>query len=256
MGWQRFGRSNGMDVTAKLRGDHAKRRCRSRTCRFHLTEDIREKLSRLRRVEWLRLPSDAAAQDLEWISQLTQLHGLSLNRAKLQGADFSCFEHFDALQLLDLSWGHMSATDFETLPRLDGLRWLLLDDRCITDQYVTHLAELALPSLERLSLEHTYVSDAGLARLCATYDDLTYLNLYNSELITGKSLYSIGRMKRLRFLGIGGTGLSSEYTRTPEVQQLEQLLPECRIDFGDSPERVNGPSDFHRVFLVHQEPGK
>ena len=63
--------------------------------------------------------------------------------------------------------------------------------------------------------------------------NLTYLNLYNSEGITGKSIPALGRMTRLRRLAIGGTGLSPRYRYTPEVQQLEKLLPDHTIDFGD-----------------------
>jgi hypothetical protein len=163
---------------------------------------------------------------------MTQLHGLSLAKANLNGADFSCLRDLQSLQLLDLALANMSARDFQTLPRLESLRAIELEGDQITDEFVSHLARLKVASLTRVSLDSTQVSDAGLAELCAVYN-LRYLNLYNSVRITGDAVDALARMDNLRTLGVGGTGLSPRYTFTSDVQRLRHLLPMCAIDYGD-----------------------
>jgi hypothetical protein len=200
--------------------------------RIELTEDVRRTLSRLRRVAWLRLCTETTAEDLRWIGGLTQLRGLSLEGAALQGADFTNLRELRSLQLLDLSSAEMAASDFATLPPLNALRAIHLQDGLVTDQYVTHLAELRLPSLTSVSLYHTRVSDEGLARLCAVYN-LKRLDLHGCSGVTGRSVEAIGRMTHLRALDIGGTGLAPEYTATPDLQRLRELLPACAIHCDD-----------------------
>ena len=131
----------------------------------HPTDELRERLSRLRRVQWLGLSTETTPEDLAWIGELTQLRGLSLAGAKLKGADFSHFAKLRSLQLLDLSRAHIPAQDFATLPWLRGLKCIAFEGNKITDQHIIHLAELQLPSLERLRLENTSVTDAGFADL-------------------------------------------------------------------------------------------
>ena len=55
----------------------------------HLTRTVREQVRQLRRVQWIRLPTEVTPADLVWIEELTQLRGLSLQGSHLEGADFS-----------------------------------------------------------------------------------------------------------------------------------------------------------------------
>jgi hypothetical protein len=201
-------------------------------CGISVTESIQRQLTHLRRVHWLRVGKETAADDLQWIRQIGQLRGLSLEGMDLRGVDLSPLGDLRSLQLLDLTSARLSVEDFRTLPRLECLRAIELDGHQVTDGYVGHLARLRLPSLVRLTLDSTSVSDTGLAELCGTYN-LKFLNLYQSRRITGNSVDAITKMNNLRTLGIGGTGLSPNYMRTTEVRRLEKLLPACSIDYGD-----------------------
>ena len=78
----------------------------------HPTDDLRQRLSRLRRVEWLALSAETTAADLRWIGKMTQLRGLSLAGADLTGADFLHLQNLQSLQLLDLSGARVPDTIF------------------------------------------------------------------------------------------------------------------------------------------------
>ena len=199
---------------------------------LHLTDDIRERLSRLRRVQWLRLSTDTIPADFRWIGQLTQLRGLSLAGTALNGGDFSQLRNLQSLQLLDLFDADMSVKDFETLPQLIQLQALRLSGSRVVDGHLVHLAQLRLPSLRRLDLYDTHISDVGLGELCRSYN-LTHLDLYLAENVTGNVVDDISRMTHLRKLAVGGTGLAPRYLWTPELDKLHNLLPRCSIDCGD-----------------------
>jgi len=199
---------------------------------IRITEPIRMQLSRLRRVQWLRLSTETTAHDLSWIGALPQLRGLSLRGANLEGADFRNFAALQSLQWLDLAWADMSADDFATLPRLAKLQTLFLAGKNVDDQHLLHLAQLRLPALATLSLEATSVSDAGVAPFCARYN-LDCFNVFLSRNVTEQSVSALGRMTNLRTLGIGGTGLSPNFGKTPAVERLCSLLPNCSVDYGD-----------------------
>lgn len=199
---------------------------------YSLTDEVRAKVSQLRRVHWLRLPIEAGPADLRWLGKIEQLRGISLAEADMTGADFQILSHLKAIQWLNLNYARMTADDFKTLPQLKSLQVLCLDGRFVTDEYLFHLAELRLPSLITLSLKYTNVTDAGLERICFVYE-LQNLNLLDSERVTKKSVESIARMGTLRELGIGGTGICPDYHMNDAIRELHRRLPQTRVDYGD-----------------------
>ena len=60
--------------------------------RIHLTDGVRQQLSRLRRVQWLRMCTETTAEDLAWISRLSQLRGLSLEGGAVKRCRFRMLE--------------------------------------------------------------------------------------------------------------------------------------------------------------------
>lgn len=118
---------------------------------------------------------------------------------------------------------------------LAGLKSLVsihLGGTDISDAGLSHLAGLA--SLKRLHLERTRVTDTGLAHL-AKLENLAYLNLYETG-VTDAGLRHLRGLKSLKNLYLWHTKV------TPDgVEQLQEALPECRIDLGwEEPE---APSD-------------
>lgn len=174
--------------------------------------------------------SDWPRKDLVCVCR--ELRGLSLQGAKLTGCDFRNLTALQSLQWLNLSDADMTADDFATLPQLAGLHTLCLSGQNVTDAHLVHLARLRLPRLARLSLDTSSVSDAGLLPFCAAYN-LEHLNLFLSRNVTEQSVDALARMSNLRTLGIGGTGLSPNYRKTPAVERLHDLLPKCSVDYGD-----------------------
>jgi hypothetical protein len=103
---------------------------------FSLTDDLRAKVKRLRRVEWLRLPTNARGADLQWLGEMRQLRGISLAHADMTGADFRSLRQLSNLQWLNLYRTSMASRDFMTLPRFESLQVLFLGGEMVTDDYL------------------------------------------------------------------------------------------------------------------------
>ena len=84
---------------------------------LHMTDALRQQLSRLRRVQWLRLSAETTGEDLSWIGKLPQLRGVSLRGANLAGGDFRNLADVQTLQWLDLAYAEMTADQFAAFPR-------------------------------------------------------------------------------------------------------------------------------------------
>lgn len=196
-----------------------------------LTNELRSKLRPIRSVEWLRLSAGVEARDLEWIGAMARLRGLCMAHARLGGADFQHLKACHSLQWLDLSYADISSGVFKTLPPFPKLETVVLAGNSITDKHLQHLARLRLPSLNCLLLYYTSVTDLGVEHVCSEYD-LSYLDLFRAEGVTSDSIEPISRMKKLRLLGIGGTGICPDFTENESVRRLKQLLPGCTVDYG------------------------
>jgi hypothetical protein len=197
-----------------------------------LTDELRSQLAGLRQVHWLRLSAGVTSADLAWPGRMRQIRGLGLTHVDLTEGDFQALAAINSLQWLTLAQAKMSPKDFSTLPRLEKLQTLWLSGHQVTDAYLEHLAEIKLPSLLSLGLYYTSVTDAGMKRLCETYD-LEYLDFYSSEQVTEESIPAIARMRGLRCLGVGFSGIAPQARRTEAVDRLVRLLPKCRVDYGD-----------------------
>jgi hypothetical protein len=117
-------------------------------------------------------------------------------------------------------------------PRLSKLENLNLGHTGLTDKGIHHLICLDLPSLAALSLSDAKISDDGVVQLCAHYA-LRSLDLYCVRNITKRSIDPIWKMKSLRSLGIGLSGITPDGTLNPDVRHLQRLLPRCEVDYGD-----------------------
>ena len=91
---------------------------------------------------------------------------------------------------------------------------------------------MRLPSLASLGLHRTKVTDTGIQRLCSVYD-LEYLGLFFAQRVTERSVTQIARMKKLRLLGIGMSGMCPDARANETSQRLSRLLPTCKVDWGD-----------------------
>ncbi|HVX16289.1 MAG TPA: hypothetical protein VHC22_34200 [Pirellulales bacterium] len=129
-------------------------------------------------------------------------------------------------------WGASLVTDegISHLAGLKKLKWIHIDNSCITDRSLEILSRL--PALETLALQSNYFTDTGLSHLrgktqvrslwvgqplagtgitdegvafLAELPNLEELDLQNTK-ITAKSLEHLrGRLTKLKMLAIGGT---------------------------------------------------
>jgi len=197
-----------------------------------LTPEIKKRLAERDTVHDLTLAAGFESADLPWLAELHGVRRLRLIETNLANANFQAFAALEEMDNLSLYGCRFRDADFATFPRLEKLATLQLTGAAITDGCADQLAELRLPELRSLSLENTSVTDAGVRRLCGVYN-LEVLNLYLSEKNSEKSVPDIGRMNRLRLLGIGGTGLAPRFYPTAGVKELQRLLPKCTVDCGD-----------------------
>lgn len=197
-----------------------------------LTPDLRSQIEDLKRVEWLSISAGVTGADFRWLGNIINLRGLAVTNANLKGSDLRHLQRLKSLQWLTFSWSEMTESDFATLPYLSRLQTLWLEGNHVTDAYLKHLAKLRLPSLKTIGLYYTSATDAGMHDLCQVYD-LEYLDVFTSRKITSRSVRSIGRMNRLQSLGVGGSGISPDYSETDAVKEIRRLRPGCRVDFGD-----------------------
>ncbi len=202
--------------------------------KYHLSESAKRKIAESTSLQWLRLPTDAAADDIKWISEITSLRGLSLNGVDSRGADLSPLGALQNLQYLNLSMSKLSEEDFKSLPRLPKLEVLRLEG-VATDAILEHLASLKLPKLKKVNLAHSVlaVTDRGVSALCTQYD-LTFLSLFRVRSISADSVEVLGSEKQMRLLDVGLSGVCP--TPTPydvNAKRLEKLLPNCSVLSGD-----------------------
>jgi len=81
-------------------------------------------------------------------------------------------------------------------------------------------------------LYYSSATDLGVKDVCSVYD-LAYLDLFCAEGVTEKSIEPISRMKNLRLLGVGGTGICPDHVENESIRRLKRLLPECMVDYMD-----------------------
>lgn len=195
-----------------------------------LSPEMKSHIARFRRVKWLRMSANFTASDVQWLGQLEQLRGLSLAHADMTGVDFQALAPLQSLQWFNLYYAKITGSDFKTLPVLPSLHTLWLGGDHMGDEFITHLVELQLPSLRVLVLYNSSVTDKGVEELASSYD-LEELHLHACERVTERSIPSISKMKKLRLLGIGFTGISPQCTKNQAVERLQQLLPTCVVDY-------------------------
>lgn len=202
---------------------------------FHdvpLDEELRATLGRLTRVKWLSVSANVRGSDLRWICQMKQLHGLSLARADLRSCELSHLSDLGSIIWLNLQWADMSVDEFKTFPSLQTLQTLILDGTSVTDEHMFHLASIDLPSLSRLVLRYTSITDRGINALFSAYD-LETLCLDRCQGVTEKSLAVLAKGRRLRVISIGGTSMCRDYSENRYVKELRRLLPNAKVDYGD-----------------------
>jgi len=199
-------------------------------CRpYVLDDELKSAIQSAPRLTWLRLPEEYKENDLEWLTDLERLKGLSLKGVKLRNRDLTWLAKFENLKWLELEFG---AGNQLILPSLLELEVLRMTGRGITDQLLP-VAE-QFPKLKSLDVDSSEVTDDGVAQIAKNCPRLVKLDL-GWCFITYDCVASLAQLKALRYLYVNHTPLESQasgfaYGTIPELQIK---LPKCHIRIGE-----------------------
>ncbi len=203
---------------------------------FTIDEAAKNALRNAQNLRWLCLDDRATSADLEWISKLTELRGLSLSRASLEDADMSLFRSLQYLQWLNLSSAKLPPPSVSRLPTMPKLEVLFFSNVGLSDDHIPAVGQF--PKLRVLSFTMcSYdpgITDAGVRQLVNACPNLRYLHLVGHGRVTAQSVPQLGKLKELEYMHIGGSELEDTlYDRDFNgLPPLQKLLPRCYIGIG------------------------
>ena len=182
------------------------------------------------KIDWLRLGDLESSRELEWISKINGLKGLSVGFAKHHQIDISRLEKLHELKWLAIRLSAQnSSTSFPSMVKLESL-------------YVRgrHSNGLALqdgqfPSLVSLSVPFSAIDDEMLQSLSETNQELRFLDIRFCTAISLDSFWAFEKFKKLRKLDVGGTLLEEQLYDNfyGGIPRLQQMLEDCEIAYGD-----------------------
>ena len=199
---------------------------------YKLDRAFEKAVKNAHQLKWLCVPRGATPEDLRWISEMKQLRGLSLSRAKLRNAELRPLQSLSSLQWLNLEGAELPPADMSRLPDLPRLEVLVMDDvRPFEGQCDT---AGQFPSLRALSAARTVITDDGLRKLVASSPKLRYLDISGpSKRITVASIPELAKLTELKVLAIGDIAYAEQMTLIDDMPKLQRDLPECWIYAGD-----------------------
>lgn len=173
-------------------------------------------------LKYLTIGDGIRQSDLDRIGELIGLEGILFrNSETLRIAKVSMFNelkglksvHFSSSVVIDdpLSWKAWRSSELAALSVGDS----------DTDEFVPEPGQF--PNLEHYHALFSRISDDGVEKLVASCPKLKYLNLGSSSKITHESVATLGKLKNLRYLEIGGTAIHAR------VYDLQRMLPNCYI---------------------------
>ena len=150
---------------------------------------------------------------------------------------------------LHLADGEVTDQTLETIVALNAadaaqpVAWLNLAGTQVTDAGAESLAKLT--ELERLHIERTALTDAGLAKL-AGLKKLSYLNLYGTQ-ITDAGLETIAQLPNLKKVFVWQTGVSEEaIARFNQDHPKTEMVGEVKlvkVEFPEEEEKQDGDKE-------------
>lgn len=181
---------------------------------------------------------------LSHLADRPSLAVVELQSPRITDAGLRNLRQLKALKWLRLDRAHVSGQSLDGLGRFISLEGLSLADAPVTDDDVAMLRHL--PTVYRLDLSGTQITDRALEKVARYFPKLGELNLARTA-ITGKGLRSLVGLKLSR-LNVSETGLrnrdvedvASLYVYWLDIrgtsidvagrQRLMELLPNCRFE--------------------------
>jgi len=159
---------------------------------------------------------------LRRLRELPTLNCLDVSGTNFSDADIVHFQGQLLLKTLRLNGTKVTGEGLSHLAGLDTLDWLELAGAPVTDDGLAHLP--AFPALTQLNLSSTKITDEGLRRWKKP-KGLRSLHLMRVVGVTDDGIDTLSELKELASLNLVGTGMTAA-----GVENLQQLLPKCKID--------------------------
>lgn len=179
--------------------------------------DLAGALSREGDVRWLRVRTNSD-QGLSWLGKMEELKGLAVQSSL---SNLGTFPELKELRWLLLSLVPDGEKPVKGLPGLPGLEVLTyagnynIEDRDLP-------AQGQCPRLRALGTGFfAKITDKGLADLVSACPRLEHLNLANNKGLTSDAIASLKKLKYLRYVHVGGTGI--------DATRLQQAMPDCEV---------------------------
>lgn len=177
-------------------------------------------------------PCNFTDADLQWLTRLPRVPGLSLHNTAVTEEAFPLLSHIAELKRLDLRGTPFDDASIEHLQEIDGLQGLDLRDTAITDRGMKEIAKITSlitlhvaspgvtddgvlelaghPRLEMLNLSDSQVTDRGIA-VGALLPELR--NIYFARTaVTDAGLRALRDAPRLEVLSFNGTQITDQWT--------------------------------------------
>lgn len=160
--------------------------------------------------------------DLQTIGKIKSLMVLNLARSNDLTDSGICFlSHLRSLKHLTLSNNlHLKAANVGQWGPFPELQTLSLSDTATGDECLEQLSR-SFPKLRHLWLEHTLISDDGVAKLTRC-KEISLLNLQSNLRLTDACLESLQSMPNLEELNIATTNITS-------VADFQKSRPRCKL---------------------------
>lgn len=162
-------------------------------------------------------------QDLEMISRLRRITGLSLEGVPITDVGLRQLSEVTSLKWLTLSDTQVTANGLAPLRKLEGLEILGLNGLAITDDAIPQLC--AWKHLHSLFLSRTRITDAGLVSL-AGVGQLKTLDLHGTA-VSDAGLEKLKQIATLENLDVRDTRV------TPAgIESFRKAVPRCEVRSG------------------------
>jgi hypothetical protein len=155
------------------------------------------------------------------IESLVSLSSIGIRNTDLTDDHLPFLASFSGLQVLDIAYNPNVGKNLESLTRAQQVYWIDLSTTAVSNDSLGPLGRL--PSLQRLALQCTAVTDSGLSELQDL--PLTYLNLAGTA-VTDDGLAALVedhptlRTLDLRATGVTRNGISKLVPKLPNLFEL------------------------------------
>jgi Leucine-rich repeat (LRR) protein len=177
-------------------------------------------LRNLRSLELARLEmlDDEVFAKLE---SLKLLETLSLEGAKITGAELHRLTRLPKLKELNLTGVQLNEQALETIGKLTRLESLWMPYANLTDAGLEHIA--AMPNLRMLSVSGNRITDAGVAEI-ARLPRLNVLSLVSCD-VRDAGLKHLEKLSQLHSVWLSG----NEHLSIQAIAQLRAAMPQCNV---------------------------